>query len=114
MHKRAVLGAIENILTADSKKLKERSIEQKKEILEECDSLLNAVGDLVDIQDVEESSETIGAYFEGKMLQITKNNIQTEDSKSDGLNYHIVYDNWPNDDTDYRISNNLLRLCRGG
>ena len=89
VHKRAVLGAIENILTADSKKLKERSIEQKKEILEECDSLLNAVGDLVDIQDVEESSETIGAYFEGKMLQITKNNIQTEDSKSDGLNYRL-------------------------
>ena len=45
----------------EPKKLKEKNIEQKKEILEGCDSLLYAVGDLVDVQDVEESSETIGA-----------------------------------------------------
>ena len=103
------MGAIENISTTDSKKLMEKSIEQKKEILEGCDSLLYTVGDLVDVQDVEESSETIGAYFEAKFLQITKNKIQIEDSKSDGLNYHIVYDNKPNDNSDYRFSNNCLR-----
>jgi hypothetical protein len=63
VHKRVVLGAIENISTTDSKKLMEKTIEQKKEILEGCDSLLYTVGDLVDVQDVEESSETIGAYL---------------------------------------------------
>ena len=63
MHKRVVLGAINNISTTDSKKLREKNIQQKKEILEGCDSLLYAVGDLVDVQDVEESSETIEAKF---------------------------------------------------
>jgi hypothetical protein len=44
VHKRVVLGAIEKISTTDSKKLKEKSIDQKKEIIEDCNSLSYAVG----------------------------------------------------------------------
>lgn len=110
VHKRAVLGAIENITTTDSNKAEEKNIiTKKKEIVEDCESKFYAIGDLVDVKDCDESSETIGAYFEAKISRITKDTANTEDSKSDGLNYHIVYDNWPNDDSDYRFTNIRLR-----
>ena len=63
VHKRVVLGAIENISITNLKNLKEKHIEQKKEIFKDCDSLLYAVGDLVDVHEI------IGAYYEAKIIK---------------------------------------------
>ena len=33
---------------------------------------LYELGDLVDVKDIDENSETLGAYFEAKIIKITK------------------------------------------
>ncbi|XP_023326068.1 uncharacterized protein LOC111699593 [Eurytemora carolleeae] len=77
--------------------------------IEDAESKLYRLGDLVDVMDCREGRKTFGAFFEAKIQRISKNIEADEESESDGLNYHVVYDRWPLNVTDHRCSNIHLR-----
>ncbi|XP_023326891.1 E3 ubiquitin-protein ligase UHRF1 [Eurytemora carolleeae] len=108
VHKREVLGSLDDVNT--SEQVVEPEPEKNPEvILEDVESNFYKLGDLVDVKDCGEGSETLGSFFEAKIQRITKNIEAKKESESDGLNYHVVYDRWPLDDTDHRCSNLHLR-----
>jgi len=107
--KRVPLGEIS---TNNDSNMESKEVEPEKEkvvapVLEEAESLLYQIQDLVDVKDIDEASDTIGAFFEAKINRITQNPDGVPGS--DGLCYHITYDKYPNDDTDYKFSNLTLR-----
>jgi len=103
VHKRVVLGEIENCKPEVPKPVPTPKPKEEEIITSD----LYELGDLVDVKDIDENSETIGAYFEAKIIKITKND--KADDGSDGRFYHILYDKYPLDDTDYRFTNVNIR-----
>jgi len=114
VHKRVVLEPLDDgeNLSLNNKAIEAEKEKEERASLEDVESDLYKIGDLVDVKDVTEGSDTLGAFFEAKISRITRNPDASSDD--DGLNYHIVYDKYPNDDTDYRISSLNLRprACR--
>jgi len=57
-----------------SKQVVEPESEKNPEVnLEDVESNFYRLGDLLDMKDCGEGSETLGSFFEGKIQQITKN-----------------------------------------
>ena len=59
-----------------------QEVEPEKEkvvapVLEEAESLLYQIQDLVDVKDIDEASDTIGAFFEAKINRITQVRLKT-------------------------------------
>ena len=112
--RRAPLADQTNCTEKPDKEEEENSTAEKEEpekankvVVEEAESELFKVGDLVDILDTDEGADTAGGWFEGAIAKITREEGDSVVAGCDGLTYYVKYDAFHGDD--YQVKLDQLR-----
>jgi len=80
--------------------------EEEKVLVEDAESEFYKLGDLIDILDTDEG-ESAGAWFEGSVARITKEEGEGVVAGSDGLTYYVKYEAYDGDD--YKVKVDSIR-----
>jgi len=81
-------------------------VEKEEAVVVEAESEFYKIGDLVDILDTEDG-ESAGAWFEGSIARVTKEEGEGVVAGCDGLTYYVKYEAYDGDD--YKVKIDHLR-----
>lgn len=78
--------------------------EKEKVVVTEAESEFFKIGDLIDIRDTDEG-DSAGAWFEGSVARITKEEGEDVVAGCDGLTYYVKYEAYDGDDYKVKFEN---------
>jgi len=93
-------------------KEEEKEKEKPEKIVEDAESEFYLVGDKVDIMDTDPDSGTPGAWFEGEVARVTREEGEGVVAGEDGLTYYVKYEAYDGDDYRAKVEHLKPRACR--